>query len=83
MSPFESVPAGECDCDVDYLCPAHQTLLDQEADYWAPKLEAAVRACVTCLSCGATVPYINTDGFCDDCAIDVRMSDEEQLESLR
>lgn len=83
MSPFDKVPAAECDCDVDYLCEAHSALLDQEAEFWAPKLEAVVRGCVTCLSCGASVPYINTDGACDDCAIDVSMTDEEQLEALQ
>ena len=82
MSPFDTVPASECDCDVDFLCDAHAALLDAEADYWAPKLAARIRQ-PRCVECGHEAPYVNRDGLCDDCAIDVRASDEEQIEALR
>lgn len=82
VSPFDRVPAEECECDVDYLCDAHSALLDQEAEYWAPKLAARIRD-PHCEECEKTAPYVNRDGLCDDCAIDVTASDEDQLEALQ
>lgn len=81
-SPFDRVPAEQCDCDDDYLCDAHRELLEQEAAFWAPKLAARIRD-PRCVECGKTVPYVNRDGYCDDCAIDVNASDEDQLEALQ
>lgn len=82
VSPMDAVPASECECDVDHMCDAHSALLDQEADFWAPKLAARIRD-PRCVRCEKTAPYVNTDGLCDDCAVDVRASDEDQLEALR